>query len=308
MKTFLALLFFVATSLEAAAQLELKLLEFKLSDSFEDENKKAEPARFVATIPGGGNRTEFLIDLAGSLEFMRYKSLRVSTFGEWHRKTMIPIEQHVQQLGFGVRATLWNELGNCKSCFAVDVDIAGRYSHNLILSNGPSETGIYTAYVTPYWLNKWKRGDFLRPTATNPEGTRPFAKVMQFSYVVFGGLEYMSGEQILMPNLTARAEIYPLSAIIQQLTGQYGNLVARFSYTLRENLTDEVTELDIGNLFTYGVRAQHKFSWQKSELTFGAGYDYSRGPDPIRALKTQAFGTFVIKVKLILRATRTFSP
>jgi hypothetical protein len=307
MRILVLLLFLTATQFDVSAQVEIKPLEFKISDSFEDDTKKGEAARFIATIPSNAAAALFMADVALSFEFMRLKSLRISTFGEWHRNNIIQYEQHVQQLGMGLFVTLWNELGNCRSCLELDLDVSARYSHNLISISGPFETGIYSVYLTPHWMKPWKQADYLRPTAISPGNGHPFSKVLQFSYVVFGGLEYFSHDEVLTPNLTARAELYPLSGTIQKVTKQYGNLVVRVSYTYREYLTGNPVDFDVGNLLTTGVVVQHKVQWNKNDLAIGAGYDYSRGPNPVKGLKNQEFSMLSVKLKLTLRAQRTFS-
>ncbi|MEQ8477453.1 hypothetical protein [Fulvivirga sp.] len=275
-------------------------LKVELGETFSDKHKRNEPAIVYFNFQNNDTTSDtFVADMALGLTFedVIWNGLSLSFVSEWHRNTQIKNKRHVQQLGLNLKKPF--DFQN-SSHFTLELNANGKYSHDLRATEGAGETGIYSAYINPYWSGVLPNNflNYLRPGAIMPDTTTKASYIIQYEYLFGGGLEYIKHDDLLIGNVNAQLILYPASKALARLLNQTEFIKIQANITERTNHTNNDSLELSGFFFSYQIGVQYKLPDKKGLI--GLSLDYINGANPLIAQIEQNYHQVTIKTKLSL--------
>ena len=291
----LVTIIYFCSFIQTFAQVKVELVE-----TFSDKHKKNEPAIVYFNFQDNDTTNDtFVADAALGLTFedIICDGLSLSIVGEWHRNTQIKKKRHVQQLGVSLKKPF--DFQN-NSNFTLELNANGKYSHDLRASEGAGETGIYSAYINPYWSGNLPSGflDYLRPGAIMPDASDRFANILQYEYLIGAGLEWLKHNELFIGNFNCQLIVYPASAAFQSVLNQTEFIKLQASVTERTKHTNADGLEVSGFLFILQLGIQYMLPNDHGSI--GLSFDYVEGANPLVAQLEQKYHQVTFKTKLSL--------
>jgi hypothetical protein len=266
--------------------------QFKIRQSFDSGETKAEPAEFSYTKPNDGKES-YLVDLALGYDFNNSDTKSYTLFAEYHRNTLIDKEQNSFQTGFSyelfTNATFSLDATRKNSHRSI-FNVTAKYNYNDIdtLHSAQLVADFTKFYNTHSWLGK-----------IIPHNNITLCKEFAFQYSPSISLE---NEYVINAPIETNkgfimrgvgnlfVGLYPLANTLNSKLELFFNIHERYDLINSISKEERNTKLiETGANFTI-------LSNRKKSAILGASYN--KGSNPLKGLKEQEYVIVALKVRL----------
>lgn len=291
-KTFSLVILFLSTILFVQGQDKSKF-QLKLRESFQSEDTKPEPAAFTYTKPNKG-KASFLIDAALGLRLVNKPNSGITFFGEYHRNTLIDVEQNTIQGGLAVEwftnknFNINDEIKNSKTAI---INFNTKYSRDVVAKTHSLQI---TGEITPLFL----RGNHTKALLPNDDHNH-IGNAFDLLYFPAVGFEdqytFQAASDSAKGNvLRAVGKIYislkPLPKILKSKIELFGDFTERY---------------DLQNSTKYSGRSHPLIQtginfilFQTDSKFVKIGASFNKGSNPSQGLAEQEYYLICLKVKI----------